>query len=393
MRRLHLVIPLLLGATLVAPAPAAHAQVAVGLSITLAPPILPIYVQPAIPAPGYIWTPGYWAWGVDGYYWVPGTWVLPPAVGLLWTPGYWGWAGGVYAWNAGYWGPTVGFYGGINYGFGYTGSGYWGGRWDGGHFAYNSAVNNFGGAHFTNVYNRTVAAGDPGNRVAFNGGSGGTTARPTAQQEALAHAQHVAPTALQVQHERMAAADPQLRASVNQGRPPIAATARPAAFAGRGVEASRPATTTAGAGARPAGATGVAAARPVGPGEARPALRGPANEAHPAVEAGHPAFAAAHPAVPANHAAVPADHGPAPAYHAAAPAYHAAAPAYHAAAPAYHAAAPAYHAAAPAYHAAAPAYHAAAPAYHAAAPAYHAAARPAAPASHAAPRQQESKRG
>src|SRR5260370_30971026 len=90
------------------------------VSITIAPPVLPVYVQPAIPGPGYIWTPGYWAYGDDGYYWVPGTWVLPPAVGLLWTPGYWGWNDGVYAWNGGYWGPHIGFYGGVNYGFGYT---------------------------------------------------------------------------------------------------------------------------------------------------------------------------------------------------------------------------------------------------------------------------------
>jgi hypothetical protein len=75
------------------------------VSITIAPPVLPVYVQPAIPGPGYIWTPGYWAYGDAGYYWVPGTWVLPPAVGVLWTPGYWGWHDGIYGWNAGYWGP------------------------------------------------------------------------------------------------------------------------------------------------------------------------------------------------------------------------------------------------------------------------------------------------
>ena len=68
--------------------------------------------QPLIPGPGYIWTPGYWAWGDNGYFWVPGTWVLPPAVGLLWTPGYWAWSAGSYIWNAGYWGPHIGFYGG-----------------------------------------------------------------------------------------------------------------------------------------------------------------------------------------------------------------------------------------------------------------------------------------
>ena len=72
----------------------APAQI-VAVSITVAPPVLPVYDQPPIPAPGYIWTPGYWAWGDDGYYWVPGTWVEPPAVGLLWTPGYWGWHDGI----------------------------------------------------------------------------------------------------------------------------------------------------------------------------------------------------------------------------------------------------------------------------------------------------------
>ena len=106
------------------------------VSITVAPPVLPVYVQPVIPGDGYLWTPGYWAYGPEGYFWVPGVWVRPPQVGLLWTPGYWGWRGGLYAWNAGYWGPHVGFYGGVNYGFGFGGVGFVGGRWEGGHFAY-----------------------------------------------------------------------------------------------------------------------------------------------------------------------------------------------------------------------------------------------------------------
>ena len=53
----------------------------VAISISTAPPPLPIYEQPPLPGPGYIWTPGYWAYGPDGYFWVPGTWVEPPAVG------------------------------------------------------------------------------------------------------------------------------------------------------------------------------------------------------------------------------------------------------------------------------------------------------------------------
>src|SRR6266567_3906836 len=123
---------LLLLAFLVTAAPAPScAQVSVGISVTFAPPALPVYVQPFCPGPDYIWTPGYWAWDPDfGYYWVPGTWVLAPYPGLLWTPGYWGWYEGAYVWYEGYWGPVVGFYGGINYGFGYNGFGYYGGYWD-----------------------------------------------------------------------------------------------------------------------------------------------------------------------------------------------------------------------------------------------------------------------
>ncbi len=284
MRRLHLITPLLLGFALATPVPAAHAQIAIGVSITIAPPILPIYVQAPLPAPGYIWTPGYWAWGPDGYYWVPGTWVLPPQAGLLWTPGYWGWNNGVYAWNAGYWGPTVGFYGGVNYGYGYNGNGYWGGRWDHGHFAYNGSVNNFGGVHVTNVYRQTVVINN-NNRVAFNGGSGGLTARPTPQQEAFTHEQHVAPTALQTQHEHLAAGNPALRASVNHGAPAIAATSRPGEFTGRGVVPARPAATPATTGA------------PVHPGAAPLVHEPTTTTAHPGVVT--PGTQVQHPVTPA----------------------------------------------------------------------------------------------
>src|SRR5579871_1298867 len=98
-----------------------RAEAAVFVSVTVAPPELPVYEQPAIPGPGYIWSPGYWAWDGQDYYWVPGTWVLAPEPGYLWTPGYWGYEDGVYLWHEGYWGPHVGFYGGVDYGFGYAG--------------------------------------------------------------------------------------------------------------------------------------------------------------------------------------------------------------------------------------------------------------------------------
>src|SRR3989440_3448712 len=105
---------LLAGIPLLAPAPS-KAQIAVGVSIRLGPPGLPVYAQPVCPGEGYIWTPGYWAYGDDGYYWVPGTWVIAPEPGLLWTPGYWGFSGGAYIWHIGYWGPHIGFYGGGEY--------------------------------------------------------------------------------------------------------------------------------------------------------------------------------------------------------------------------------------------------------------------------------------
>src|ERR1700721_887138 len=69
------------------------AQVSVNVSIGIAPPPLPFYEQPPIPAEGYLWVPGYWAWDESqaDFYWVPATWVQPPQPDLLWTPGYWAW--------------------------------------------------------------------------------------------------------------------------------------------------------------------------------------------------------------------------------------------------------------------------------------------------------------
>jgi len=231
--RLFLVLLLALAGVLAAPG--ARAQIGVGVSITIAPPALPVYVQPRIPAPGYIWAPGYWAYGPGGYYWVPGTWVLPPAVGFLWTPGYWGWRGGFYAWNAGYWGPHIGFYGGINYGFGYSGVGYAGGFWQGGAFHYNTAVNNVSNTTITNTHNKTVVVNTTVNNVSYNGGSGGVIAQPTPQELSAAQEQHTPPTALQMQHEHTASTNRALLASVNHGRPAIAATDTAGKFTASGV--------------------------------------------------------------------------------------------------------------------------------------------------------------
>jgi hypothetical protein len=232
-----------LGLALMLASAASMAFVTVGFSINIAPPVLPVYEQPVIPAAGYIWVPGYWAYSDDGYYWVPGTWVLPPRVGLLWTPGYWGWNDGFYVWNQGYWGPEVGFYGGVNYGFGYTGVGYAGGYWDHDRFFYNRSVNNVENVHITNVYNKTVINNVTVNRVSYNGGTGGIQSRPTSEQMAAARGPHVQPVAAQMQQEHAAARDPQLRNSFNHGRPPVAATSHAGAFSGHGVIAARNAPT------------------------------------------------------------------------------------------------------------------------------------------------------
>jgi len=293
MRAIHV---LLLVATITAAEAlpsAPHAQVLV--NITVAPPILPVYVQPVIPGPDYIWAPGYWAWGPDGYYWVPGTWVLAPAPGLLWTPGYWGWNDGVYLWHAGYWGPRVGFYGGINYGFGYTGVGYQGGYWNGRVFMYNTAVVNVGSVHITNVYNKTVINNTTVTNVSFNGGKGGVVAQANAQELAAANDKHTSATALQSQHEHAASGNHALLASVNNGHPMVAATAKAALFTGAGVVAAKGFS----AAAKPVGPAGPAGPKPSGLNAASAAAKpvGPAGPKPPGLNA---ASAAAKPVGPAG---------------------------------------------------------------------------------------------
>ena len=216
------------------------ASFAIGVSVSFGPPALPVYTQPFCPGPGYIWTPGYWAWdpAYNSYYWVPGTWVMAPFQGALWTPGYWGWNNGAYMWNSGYWGLTVGFYGGIDYGFGYFGRGYEGGYWNHGAFYYNRAVNNVRTTNITNVYNRTVVRNVTLNHISYNGGPGGIATRPTAAELAAYRSRRSGPVAAQSLQERTARTDPRERASVNHGRPAVAATPRPGAFTTRGVVAA-----------------------------------------------------------------------------------------------------------------------------------------------------------
>ena len=205
---------------------ASPARVGVAVSIRIGPPVLPVYAQPVCPGARYIWVPGYWAYGDDGYYWVPGMWVLPPRVGLLWTPGYWAFNDGFYLWHVGYWGLAVGFYGGIDYGFGYPGTGFYGGYWRGGDYFYNTRVTNVNTTIIRNVYDTPIPNEHAVSRVSYNGGHG-VQARPTDAELSAAHASHVSMTRTQLQHQQIASGNRTMLASVNHGRPDVAATVRP----------------------------------------------------------------------------------------------------------------------------------------------------------------------
>ena len=61
--RIRFIRPLLLAIAMLFLSSAAFAQI--GVSVTIAPPELPVYEQPVYPGDGYIWTPGYWAWGEE----------------------------------------------------------------------------------------------------------------------------------------------------------------------------------------------------------------------------------------------------------------------------------------------------------------------------------------
>ena len=214
-------------ALLIASSSKLFAQVSVNLSVNIAPPALPVYTQPACPADGYLWVPGYWAYDNNNgdYYWVPGVWVSPPHRHYLWTPGYWAYDGGNYAFHAGYWGLHVGFYGGVNYGYGYSGSGFGGGRWVGNSFNYNTAVVNINRTVVKNTYvDNTVVVNNTtiNNRASFNG-RGGVTAKPRPEELAVMKERHVQPTADQLTHQQTAMADRSQHASANHGKPAVTA--------------------------------------------------------------------------------------------------------------------------------------------------------------------------
>lgn len=208
------------------------------ISVGFAPPVLPVYVQPPCPEPGWMWTPGYWAYGDDGYYWVPGAWVPAPYEGALWTPPYWGWSGGLYVFHPGYWGPHVGYYGGINYGFGYMGVGFVGGYWHGHDFLYNTAVVHVDNVHIRNVYvDRTIVERNTivnERHVSFNGGRDGIRYAPRPEERMAMNERHMAATHVQMEHVQAARGDRNFYARNNGGHPQNVVAQRPMGFENHG---------------------------------------------------------------------------------------------------------------------------------------------------------------
>jgi hypothetical protein len=242
---------------------------------TDAPPPLPNYEQPPVSQDGYLWTPGYWMWGGGSYYWVSGAWVPPPRVGVLWTPGYWAFVGGAYVFHPGYWGPHIGYYGGINYGYGYSGVGFAGGRWVGNTFAYNRTVSNVDTSVIHSTYNEAVANNVTLYKPSYNGGLGGTTAAPTAQERFVAAEPHIPPTPQQRQRVQQAAKNPALTPQANPGHP-VVAMQPPAVFhtpATAGAHTAAPPAGPDHSHASPSSATHVAARQSAAPKSAAAATR------------------------------------------------------------------------------------------------------------------------
>jgi WXXGXW repeat (2 copies) len=234
MTRFHSIRYFLL-ALLLAIVPVSSAHAGVFISVGIAPPPLPVYVQPPCPEEGLMWSPGYWAYDYDngGYYWVPGAWVPAPYEGALWTPPYWGYENGFYAFHAGYWGPVVGYYGGVNYGFGFMGVGFVGGEWHQHHFFYNTAIVNVNHTHIHNTYiNNTIIRDHTivnNNHIAYSGGPHGIQHMPTPEERNAMQMPHTAPTHFQDQHMQEARSDRQSFFNANHGQPKTVAVSRPLA--------------------------------------------------------------------------------------------------------------------------------------------------------------------
>jgi hypothetical protein len=133
--------------------------------------------------------------------------------------------------HPGYWGDHVGYYGGVNYGFGYMGIGFVGGMWRGHDFVYNTAVVHVNERFVHTTYiDRTIVERNTivnDRHVAFSGGPGGIHHDPRPEERFAERDRHIEATQFQHSHESSAMGDRSLYFKNNGGRPANAAVERP----------------------------------------------------------------------------------------------------------------------------------------------------------------------
>jgi len=136
--------------------------------------------------------------------------------------------------HPGYWGRHVGYYGGVNYGFGYMGIGFVGGEWHDHDFRYNTAVVRVNNVYIHNtsvdrtVVERNTIVND--RRVAYSGGPGGIRHDPAPFERNAMHEQHMGATSVQQAHFQAARSDRSFYAKNNGGHPQTVVAERPLGF-------------------------------------------------------------------------------------------------------------------------------------------------------------------
>jgi len=71
--------------------------------VRVGPPAAIVETRPAMPGPGYVWTPGYHRWDGAHYVWTGGAWVLPPHPHAHWVAHRWVRRHGGYVLVEGHW--------------------------------------------------------------------------------------------------------------------------------------------------------------------------------------------------------------------------------------------------------------------------------------------------
>lgn len=105
MRRLPLILAMVLGLGLAAPACGTSGYYVDNayVEVDYAPPPTRAEVIPVRPGHAHVWVPGYWYWTGSRYVWHAGYWATPPARGHVWVPSGWVHHHGRYRYVPGRW--------------------------------------------------------------------------------------------------------------------------------------------------------------------------------------------------------------------------------------------------------------------------------------------------